>query len=206
MMRNGFAPLREEGGGGNHYLHCVWALGPRPGARPKSPLVTNAADGMHMTGSDPGPDIENCDFQGVFLDDCIAIHGGFKTIKAASGTAVTLDGGAGDIQVGEPARISDQKGFFAEGTVMAIKDNGDKTTTVTLDKDYGVPAAAKMSNPLRRRRGLQDHRLPPGQHPLTRHSRQGGQRADQEERIGGLRHVGGQPRPGVLLGRGGLRP
>ena len=30
---------------------------------------------------------------------------------------------------------------------MAIKDNGDNTTTVTLDKDYGVPASAKMSNP-----------------------------------------------------------
>ena len=46
-----------------------------------------------------------------------------------------VDGGAGDIHVGQPARISDQEGFFAEGTVMAIKDNGDKTTTVTLDKD-----------------------------------------------------------------------
>ena len=31
LMRNGFAPLREEGGGGNHYLHCVWALGAAPG-------------------------------------------------------------------------------------------------------------------------------------------------------------------------------
>ena len=85
MMRNGFAPLREEGGGGNHYLHCVWALGPRPAGATEEPLVTNAADGMHMTSSDPGPDIENCDFQGVFLDDCIAIHGYFKTIKSASG-------------------------------------------------------------------------------------------------------------------------
>jgi len=26
LMRSGFAPLREDGGGGNHYLHCVWAL------------------------------------------------------------------------------------------------------------------------------------------------------------------------------------
>ena len=49
--------------------------------------------------------------------------------------------------MGQPARVSDQKGFFAQGTVLAIKDNGDNTTTVTLDKDYGIPASAKMSNP-----------------------------------------------------------
>jgi len=28
-----------------------------------------------------------------------------------------------------------------------VKDNGDKTTTVTLDKDCGVPASAKLSRP-----------------------------------------------------------
>ena len=147
LMRNGFAPLREDGGGGNHYLHCVWALGPRPAGASEEPLVTNAADGMHMVGSYPGPDIENCVFQGVFLDDCIAIHGSFQTIKSASGTAVTLEGGIGSVQVGQPVRISDQKGFFAEASVLAVKDNGDKTTTVTLDKDYDVPASAKLSNP-----------------------------------------------------------
>ncbi len=147
MMRNGFATVREEDGGGNHYLHCIWALGPRPKGATEDPLVTNAADGMHMTTSFPGPDIENCVFQGVFLDDCIAIHGYFQTIKAASGATLTLDGGVGSVQAGEPVRISDQKGFFAEALVTAVKDNGDKTTTVTLDKDYGVPASAKLSNP-----------------------------------------------------------
>ena len=147
LMRNGFAPLREDGGGGNHYLHCVWALGPPPGAATEQPLVTNAADGMHMIGSFPGPDIENCQFQGVFLDDCIAIHGGFQTVKSVSGRTLTLDGGVGSVKPGEPVRISDQKGFFAEATVVSVKDNGIKTTTVTLDKDYGVPASAKLSGP-----------------------------------------------------------
>jgi len=147
LMRNGFAPLREDGGGGNHYLHIVWALGPHPAGATEGPLVTNAADGMHMTGSFPGPDIESCEFRGVFWDDCIAIHGGFQTIKSASGTTVTLDGDAGSVKAGEMVRISDQKGFFAEAFVVAVKDNGDKTTTVTLDKDYGVPTPAKLSNP-----------------------------------------------------------
>ena len=148
LMRNGFAPLREENGGGNHYLHMVWALGPRPAKATENPVVTNEADGMHMTGSNPGPDIENCEFQGVFLDDCIAIHGSFQTVKGVSGATLTLEGGVGDLKIGQPARISDQKGFFAQGMVRAIKDNGDGTTSLTLDKDYRVPTAAKLSNPL----------------------------------------------------------
>ena len=53
LMRNGFAPLREDNGGGNRYLHCVWALGPRPARAAEDSLVTNAADGMHMVGSHP---------------------------------------------------------------------------------------------------------------------------------------------------------
>ena len=146
LMRNGFAPIREDGGGGNHYLHCVWALGPRPNGATEEPLVTNAADGMHMIGSFPGPDIENCVFQGVFLDDCIAIHGGFTTIKAVTGAALTLDNDGG-LVVGQSARISDQQGFFGEATVTALKDNGDKTWTATLDKDLGVPVGAKLNNP-----------------------------------------------------------
>ena len=148
LMRNGFAPIREDGGGGNHYLHCRWALGPRPGTATEEPLVTNAADGMHMIGSFPGPDIEKCVFEGVFLDDCIAIHGGFTAIKSVSGAMLTL-GSDGELVVGQPARISNQKGFFGEATVTALKDNGDKTWTVTLDRDLGVPAEAKVSNPRR---------------------------------------------------------
>jgi len=148
LMRNGFAPIREDGGGGNRYLHCVWALGPRPQRATEDPIVSTQADGMHMIGSYPGPDIEGCVFRGVFLDDCIAIHGGFTAIKSVSGTTLTL-GSDGGLKVGQPARISGEKGFFGEATVIALKDNGDKTWTVTLDRDLGVPPNAKVSNPLR---------------------------------------------------------
>ena len=150
MMRNGFANVREEGsgGGGNHILHCRWALGPRPTGATEDPLVTNAADGFHSTSANPGPDVEDCSFEGVFLDDCIAVHGYFQTIKSVAGNALTLEGGWGDLKVGQPARISGDKGFFDEGTVTALKDNGDKTVTVTLDKVLDVPASAKVSNPL----------------------------------------------------------
>ena len=148
LMRNGFAPIREDDGGGNRYLHCVWALGPRPKGATEEPVVSTQADGMHMIGSYPGPDIENCVFQGVFLDDCIAIHGGFTAIKSANGSVLTL-GSDGGLKVGQPARLSGDKGFFGEATVTALKDNGDKTWTVTLDRDLGVPPDAKVSNPLR---------------------------------------------------------
>lgn len=148
MMRNGFANVREEDGGGNHILHCVWTLGPRPAGATEEPLVTNAADGLHSTGANPGPDIEDCVFRGILLDDCIAIHGGFTAIKAVNGAALTL-GGSGGLAAGQPARISNEKGFFGEATVTALKDNGDRTWTATLDRDLGVPPGAKVSNPLR---------------------------------------------------------
>jgi hypothetical protein len=148
MIRNGFAPLREEGGGGNHYLHDIWKLGPRPTGATEYPLVTNAADGMHMTNAYPGPDIEDCVMTGVFLDDCIAIHGYFSTVTSVSGNMVTVKGGAGEMVVGQPIRVSDQKGFYGQANVTAIKDNGDGTTTATLDQSLDIPTDAKLSNPL----------------------------------------------------------
>ncbi len=155
MMRNGFANIREDNGGGNHILGCKWVLGPRPAGAVEEPLVTNAADGFHSTGTDVGPDIEDCTMEGVFLDDNFAIHGSLQTVKSATGTVLTLEGGIGNLAVGQPVRISDNKGFYAEGTVTALKENSDQTTTVTLDKDLGVPAGAKLSNPKRNGSGYQ---------------------------------------------------
>ena len=147
MMRNGFAPLREDGGGGNHILHCIWALGPKTEGATAAPLVTNAADGIHSTGANPGTDLEDCVFKGVFLDDCIAIHGNFQTVKSVTGDTMVVESGYAGLKVGDPARISDNKGFFAQAMVTAIKANGDNTLTVTLDKSLNVPVGAKVSNP-----------------------------------------------------------
>ncbi len=150
MMRNGFAPLREDGGGGNRILACRWANGPRPAGATEEPLVTNAADGFHSTGANPGPDVEGCAFEGVFLDDCIAIHGDFQKIKGAStGTTIVVENGNAHLTPDEPARIASNKGLFAEATVTAIKDNGDKTSTVTLDHPVTITADdTRIFNPL----------------------------------------------------------
>ncbi len=147
MMRNGFSPIREEGGGGNHILACKWALAPRPEGASEDPLVSGSADGLHSTGASPGPHIENCTFEGVILDDCIAIHGSFQKIKSAQGNTLIVEAGGGGLKIGDPARISNEKGFFGQAIVTALQDNGDKTWTVTLDQVLGVPQEAKLSNP-----------------------------------------------------------
>lgn len=148
LMRNGFAPIFETGGGGNRILDCRWTAGPRPPAATDDPLVTNAADGIHSVAANPGPDIEGCVFEAIFLDDCIAIHGEYQNIRSAEGKTLVVKNGYAKLTVGEPARITDNHGFFAESKVLALKDNADDTLTVTLAESFNVPLPAKISNPL----------------------------------------------------------
>jgi hypothetical protein len=147
MQRNGFANIREEGtGGGNHILHCIWTLGPAPDGATEKPLVTNSADGLHSTGANPGPDIEDCEFDGVLLDDCIAVHGYFVTV--ISGTANTIVVANKDLHNfanGDPLRITNSSGFIDDAHAAVITDNGNDTSTVTLDRSINVPAGAKFS-------------------------------------------------------------
>ena len=147
LPRNGFAPIREEHGGGNRLIGVKWTPGPRPEGAKEDPLIHSAADGFHSTEASPGPDIEDCVCNGLMLDDCIAIHGYFQKVKSAGGKTLVVEDGAGGLKVGEPARISDDKGFFGEAMVMGIQNNADKTAAITLDRDLGVPAHAKLSNP-----------------------------------------------------------
>lgn len=150
MNRNGFSPIREEGagGGGNHILGVKWTVGPKPDGASAEPLVNSAADGLHSTGANPGPDIENCDFQGIILDDPIAIHGSFQEVLASDGTDLTLKNGWADLRVGEPIRAYDDHGFMLDANVVAARDNGDDTTTIMLDKPAQVPLKARVTNPL----------------------------------------------------------
>ena len=158
LTRNGFAPIFESGGGGNHYLRCHWALGPRPNGATEDPVVTNSADGFHSPGAHPGPDIEDCTFEGVFLDDCIAIHGGYQKVLSSDGPRLVVGNGWGNLRVGEPARLSNNKGFYLQANVIALEDNtthkapmdgSGGTSTLTLDVTEPIPADVYLSNPLR---------------------------------------------------------
>ena len=153
VERNGFAPIFEQGGGGNRMIGCRWVSGPKPAGAREKPLVTNEADGLHSYGADPGPDIERCVFRGVFLDDCIAIHGFFQTVVAAAGRNITIryirsrpwiDA---RLRVGEPIQISSKQGFFARARVIAISAKRHQTRVVTLDRRLSVPVGADVTNP-----------------------------------------------------------
>ena len=149
MFRNGFSAIRESSGGGNHLLRDKWLPGPPPDGGTETPLFCSAEDGFHSTLTNPGPDVENCVMQGLLDDDCIAIHANYQDIQNVSGVTVTISNvnNYSGLAVGQPARI-DNETFFAEGMVTAMHDNGDSTTTVTLDKDYLIPPKAYLFNPL----------------------------------------------------------
>jgi hypothetical protein len=147
FLRNAFASLREDKGGGNSYSECHWQLGPKPDDATEKPLVSCSVDGFHSTEAYPGPDIENCDFSGVLLDDCITVHGFLQEVKSSNGDTIVVDGDGGKLRSGQPIRIG-APGFFKNAFVKFVAPNTDHTATVTLDQDLGVPVGAKVSNPL----------------------------------------------------------
>ena len=161
----GFANFFETGGaGGNHYLGCKIQAGPRPPSANDEEIVACGADGFHSVGTAVGPDIEDCVFTGVFLDDCIAIHGTFGRVISVDGETLVLKKGEGDPVVGDPLRISDTHGFFGEAKVTATEKLGDGNLRVTMDQDLHVPIdhsqdaqeklGTKANNPNRCGRGF----------------------------------------------------
>ncbi len=150
LMRNGFAPILEWHGGGNHLLGCRWMLGPKPQGATEAPVVTNEADGFHSVDAYPGTDIERCVFQGVFLDDCIAIHGELQHVTASSANIITVkDNRDAGLAVGGPIQISDDNGYFENAIVVAISPDKNGVSTVTLDSTLKVPVGAYVTNPNR---------------------------------------------------------
>jgi hypothetical protein len=179
LMRNGFAPIFETGGGANRIIACRWVLGPKPPGARIGPVVTNQADGFHCVNSYPGPTLENCLMRGVFLDDCIAIHGEFQTVVASHGATIIVDDNRdARLTVGQPIQISSIHGFFATSTVLSIHrfqihthreallydatkpmpgagnhhhppGVGAWLSRVRLAGDLNVPRGAYVTNPLR---------------------------------------------------------
>jgi autotransporter-associated beta strand protein len=143
----GFATFRENGGGGNQMRAC--RIQPSPTAPPggtETPVVACAADGVHTTATSPGMHLEDCVFEGVLLDDNIAIHGSFQTVISVADNNVVLDG-AGKFAVGDPVRISSGNGFFAQATCTALLSLAYGQVQLTLDSALAVPVGARASNP-----------------------------------------------------------
>jgi hypothetical protein len=153
LQNGGFATIFETGGEGNRYLHCKITYGPRPAGATEEEVVSCGADGFHSVGTTRGPDIEDCDFDGVFHDDCIAIHGTFQKVISCDGANLVLDGVRASYEPGESVRISDEKGFFAEVKCVAVLGGKDHRVELTLEKPLVVPMGAKANNPDRCGRG-----------------------------------------------------
>ena len=144
-----FGTFRETGGGGNRILDCIIQPAPEPppgGTEP--PVVGCAADGVHVSGyTYPGLHVENLVCQGVFLDDCVTIHGGNNDVVSSSGNTVTFDG-AGRFVVGDPVRIYSSNGnYFAQANCTAIQNVGGGNYLLTLDQSLTIPGGCAGENP-----------------------------------------------------------
>ena len=155
----GFGTFREWNSISDHILGCQIqpAPVPPPGGS-ELPVVANEIDGIHVNSDVGGPDIENFTATNVMLDDCIAIQGAYQTVTAVSGYNVTFnvytlfpyggpaDGVLANFAVGQPVRISDTNGFFAQANCTAIQ-NQPSAQVITLDKELAIPIGALASNP-----------------------------------------------------------
>lgn len=143
-----YATYREIGGGGNHMLRCRIqpAPAPPPGGT-ESPVVGCASDGVHTIGTYPGLHLEECLFEGVFLDDNVAIRGFFQTVVGSSARTIVFDSQSVGFEVGGPVRISSDEGFFAQATCTGLSTLPNGQIQLALDQSLQVPVGAKASNP-----------------------------------------------------------
>ena len=141
LQNAGFAGIFETGGkGANRYLKCHWEPGPRPSGATEDQLVCAGADGLHSTETVVGPDVEDCTFSGVLLDDGIAIHGTFgRVIKAEGNDLIFAAKPQCPAVVGDPLIIADNNGFVTKATCTAVQKELDGTKRVTLDHIPPVP-------------------------------------------------------------------
>jgi hypothetical protein len=155
-QNGGFANFFETGGSSNHLVRCQITYGTKPAGADEPPLVSCGADGFHSVGAAIGPEIRDCTFEGVFLDDCIAIHGSFQDVLSVSNRTLIFGKGYGGFAVGDPVRISGTNGFFAEARCVTLRhlETSDQQIEVTLDRSLDVPVGAKGNNPNRCGRGF----------------------------------------------------
>jgi hypothetical protein len=147
-VQNGaFSPIRENAGGGNHYLYNTLQPGPPPTGATAAQVAATAEDGMHMTLSNPGPDIENMTFQGIFGDDCIAIHGqggGVTTATPNSNTVVVNGYTYSNSVPGQPIRFLSST-FYGQANITAVTPGTNGNETLTLDRALNFPTVTNGS-------------------------------------------------------------
>lgn len=141
LQNAGFGAFFETNGpGANRYLGCTVEPGPRPPGATEDQLVACGADGFHSNQMEVGPDIEDCVWQGVFLDDCIAIHGKFDPLVKIEADGLVLSAAQGFVpRVGDELRIADKHGFWAVTTCAAVKRLPGQQVKLTLKPEVIPP-------------------------------------------------------------------
>jgi hypothetical protein len=140
LQNAGFAAFFEtNGAGGNRYLGCTVEPAPRPDGATEDELVGGGADGFHSNATEIGPDIEDCTWRGVFLDDCIAIHGMLQQVWQVDGNRLQTESRNFHPKAGDPLRIASMHGFFAQGTITDVGANDGRSVWLTLDQNLNVP-------------------------------------------------------------------
>ena len=151
LLNSGFGAFFETGGDGDHhYYDCKVTRGPKPKGATEEQLISCGADGFHSTGTRIGPTIERCIWDGVLLDDPIAIHGSLQNVIRSEGNKLILEkGNRANFMVNEPVRISSGDGLFAQANCVAMRvlDPPDSFLELTLDQTIFVPPNAKAGNP-----------------------------------------------------------
>jgi len=151
LKNSGFAAFFETGGDGDHhYFDCKVTRGPKPKGATEEQLIACGADGFHSTGTRVGPTIERCIWDGVLLDDPIAIHGSLQNVVRVEGTKIILEeGNRGNFAIGEPVRFSSSNGFFGQATCVAMRvlESPESYLELTIDKVIPVPNDSKAGNP-----------------------------------------------------------
>ena len=151
LQNAGFAAFFETGGGGgNQYLQCRVAPGPKPPGATEPQLVGCGADGFHSAGTRVGPTLVDCTWEGLLHDDCIAIHGLLQKVVRSEGRKLVMEkGNRAGFAVGDPVRISARDGYIGEFKCVAMRVLEDEggLLELTLNQESDAPAGAEASNP-----------------------------------------------------------
>ena len=123
LQNAGFAAFFDTGGeGGNVYQECRVEPGPKPAGATEEQLVGCGADGFHSAGTKVGPTIDRCAWIGLLHDDCIAIHGSLQEVlRAEKNKLILVKGNRASFAVGDPVRISNDKGYYGEFTCTGVR-------------------------------------------------------------------------------------
>ena len=153
LMRNGFAPIFDGEGGGNHYLRVPLGAGAAPGGGDGRPGRHQCRRRHPLTGRQCRPGHRELHVRRRVFGR-LHRHPRRLPLDSSAPTArsIVAENGYAFYRVGEPVRISNDQGFYLQANVTALKDNGDGTSTLTLDTTETIPTDAYLSSPARRRR------------------------------------------------------